>query len=157
MTLYFAYGSNLSKAAMRKRAPSAQPLIAAVLPEHQLVFESNEPLRAPDAFFANVRPAVSSCVHGALYAVDAAVLNALDAYEEVARGVYERKVLHVLRADGKAASALIYRMPLGSSPRARSGLPSMTQLAQIRRGYADWGLDARALAAALESVRAKIS
>ncbi|MGH7662430.1 MAG: gamma-glutamylcyclotransferase family protein [Vulcanimicrobiaceae bacterium] len=143
--LYFAYGSNLSKDAMQKRAPSARPVIAAVLSQHRLTFESNEPEGSSPAFFANIRPHADSLVPGALYEIDEAGVTALDTYEDVARGVYERCELSVLRTDGKCESALSYRMPVRE---IRLGRPSEIQLRQIREGYADWGLDRRVLDAA---------
>lgn len=143
--LYFAYGSNLSKEAMRKRGPTARPVIAAMLPQHRLTFESNEPEGSAPAYFANVRPHAESTVPGALYELDEAALDALDAYEDVARGVYERCRLTVLRADGKREPAVMYRMPRRA---IRLGRPSDIQLRQIRDGYADWGLDRRVLDAA---------
>lgn len=156
MTAYFAYGSNLSREAMRGRVPRAKPLIAAVLPGHRLSFESNEPFGAPDAFFANVRIARDGCVPGALYELDAAGLDALDVYEDVARGVYERVSLPVSRADGRRELAVMYRMRAASRP-IRRGAPSRAQLSQIRAGYADWGLDLRVLDGALGSVSARIA
>ena len=153
--LYFAYGSNLSIRAMRERAPGAQPVIAAVLHEHALVFESNEPPTAPDAYFANVRPGPRSAVPGALYEIDARDLESLDLYEDLARGVYERAMLSVARADGIRADAIIYRMR--STGAARLGAPSREQLEQIRAGYADWGLDLRVLEVALESIKSRIA
>lgn len=147
--LYFAYGSNLSKAAMRRRAPQAKPLIAALLPDHMLTFESNEPSGAPPAFFANVRPHLNSFVPGAVYEVEAAALAALDAYEDVERGVYERVEFLVRRADGKRTVAKGYRMPLAPGMRLRGGRPSNVQLRQIYAGYADWGLDLGVLRATM--------
>jgi gamma-glutamylcyclotransferase (GGCT)/AIG2-like uncharacterized protein YtfP len=142
---------------MRLRAPSAIPIVAAVLPEYRLTFESNEPMGLQDAYFANVRPSAVCAVPGAVYELDEPALHALDAYEEVSRGVYRRVMLHVSRADGTTEIAVVYRMaPLSIRP-LRCGMPSLRQLRQIRRGYADWGLDTRVLEAALSSVSAKIS
>lgn len=141
---------------MLERVPQARPLIAALLPGHYLLFESNEPHGAPDAFFANVRPAHGTSVPGALYAIEPASLAILDAYEDVGRGVYERAQLLVGRADGRRELALVYRMATRDRP-MRAGSPSPVQLAQIRAGYADWGLDLRVLEAALSSVSAKMA
>ena len=156
MIAYFAYGSNLSRAAMCARVPDARPLIASWLPDHVLTFESNEPQGAPHAFFANVRPAPGMSVPGALYAIDARGLSALDAYEDVARGVYARIEISVIGAGGSRELAIAYMMPVGSRP-IRRGAPSPVQLAQIRAGYADWGLDLRVLEGALSSVSAKMA
>jgi cation transport regulator ChaC len=153
--LYFAYGSNLSLRAMRERTPGARPIIAGVLRDHTLVFESNEPRNAPDAYFANIRQGPSSVVPGALYEIDANDLESLDLYEDIARGVYERAQLSIARADGIRADAIAYRMC--STGAARFGAPSPDQLAQIRAGYADWGLDLRVLEGALESIKSRIA
>lgn len=153
--LYFAYGSNLSKSAMRARAPRAKPIMIGMLPRHLLVFESNEPVGQPDAFFANVRECPNESVPGALYEVDADDLKSLDTYEDVARGVYERILTGVAGADGTRMEAIVYRMRAAGAPRI--GSPSDAQLEQIRAGYADWGLDLAVLGAALESASAKIS
>jgi gamma-glutamylcyclotransferase (GGCT)/AIG2-like uncharacterized protein YtfP len=153
--LYFAYGSNLAQRAMLERAPRARPIIGALLREHVLVFESNEPAGAPDAYFANVRADANAFVPGALYEIDASDLDALDAYEDVARGVYERVTQSVERADGIPARAIVYHMR--SVRTARFGLPSRAQLDQIRAGYADWGLDLRVFEAALESINSRMA
>ena len=151
MIRYFAYGSNLSKAAMRLRAPAARPLIAATLADHALTFESNEPFGSTAAFFANVRPHTARTVAGALYELDETALTALDAYEDVGRGVYERARVVVLTAAGARVSAVAYRMPATGRPPSL-GLPSPAQLEAIRAGYADWGLDLRALESAIRRI-----
>lgn len=151
MILYFAYGSNLSKRAMRDRAPGARPLVAATLPEHRLTFESNEPHGAAEAYFANIKAAAASSVPGALYEVDAETLERLDAYEDVARGVYERTELTVACADGGLRAAVVYRMPCAERA-PREGPASEAQMRQIREGYADWGLDLRVLSRATRSI-----
>ena len=140
---------------MRERAPRALPMVAGILREHRLTFESNEPAGAADAFFANIRADAHSFVPGALYEIDADGLSALDAYEDLARGVYERSDVIIARADGVHASAIVYRMRTKGPE--RGGEPSLAQLAQIREGYADWGLDLRVLEAALGSISARMA
>jgi gamma-glutamylcyclotransferase (GGCT)/AIG2-like uncharacterized protein YtfP len=146
--LYFAYGSNLSKLAMRRRAPTSRPIIAAMLPDHRLTFESNEPANARPAYFANVRHTRGSFVPGALYYIERSDLIELDRYEEVHRGIYDRVELVVNQADGKRSRAHVYRMPVEGRPMYK-GRPSLEQLTQVRLGYADWGLDLRVLDKAL--------
>jgi gamma-glutamylcyclotransferase (GGCT)/AIG2-like uncharacterized protein YtfP len=133
---------------MRRRVPSAKPLLSAVLPDYRLVFESNEPAGRPPAFFANVRPAVGSSVPGAVYFVDEKDLFVLDKYEDVFHGVYVRSELTIHQADGKRSRALVYVMPTADRP-LRGGRPSLEQLTQIKLGYADWALDQRVLDRAL--------
>jgi gamma-glutamylcyclotransferase (GGCT)/AIG2-like uncharacterized protein YtfP len=151
VTLYFAYGSNLSKASMRERAPTSRPLVAARLPEHRLTFECNEPPGTPQAFFANVQLFAGAVVHGALYSVDPDALAALDRYEDLSRGVYERVQLAVVRPDATTVVAYAYRMNLDGKS-ARYGRPAESQLRQIREGYTDWGLDLRELEAAMRLI-----
>lgn len=126
-------------------------MVAAMLHGHRLTFESNEPAGSPDAFFANVRVDGSSLVPGAVYELDAPTLEALDAYEDVARGVYERADVRVSCTGGRDVVAVAYRMPKDGKP-LREGLPSSEQLRQIREGYADWGLDLRVLSRATRSI-----
>jgi len=122
-----------------------------MLREHELTFESNAPPGRRPAYYANVRPRWGAAVAGALYEIDARDLAALDAYEEVGAGIYDRLELSVFRADGRREAALVYRMNLRGRP-PRYGFPSDEQLRQIRAGYADWGLDRRALDAALSRI-----
>ena len=133
---------------MKQRAPHSRPLIAATLPDHRLTFESNEPAGRKPAYFANVRRAKGSSVPGALYQVDEADLGLLDDYEEIRLGVYIREELVVHQADGKRTRTIVYRMPVEHRP-MHHGRPSLSQLTQIRLGYADWNLDHRALERAL--------
>lgn len=146
--LYFAYGSNLSKEAMLRRAPGSKPIVSAILAKYRLTFESNEPAGAPEAYFANVRPAGGAAVLGAVYDIGERDLAALDVYEDVERGVYVRSRLTVIRKDASLAMAVVYHMPVGRQ-RQRRGKPSPEQLAQIRQGYADWDLDLGFLEVAL--------
>ena len=141
---------------MRARAPGAKPVIAALLSNHRLTFESNEPPGAPQAFFANIRRTDGASALGALYLIEAATFALLDDYEDVARGVYERVEVRVTCADGRREDAVAYRMPVAEH-RMRAGLPSRVQLAQIRAGYAEWGLDLRVLRDALSSASARIA
>lgn len=133
---------------MLRRAPDAKPIVSAILAKYRLTFESNEPPGTPEVYFANVRPAGGAAVLGALYDISERDLGALDAYEDVERGVYARSRLTVIRKDASLAIALVYHMPVGHR-RARRGKPSAEQLAQIRQGYADWELDLGFLEVAL--------
>ena len=88
--LYFAYGSNLHRADMLARCPAALPLGRARLPDHALVFRS----------WADVAPAPGRAVVGGLWRITPACAAALDAYEDVAGGLYRRWILPVLPEDG---------------------------------------------------------
>ena len=129
---YFAYGSNLSVAEMKVRCPAAVPISTATLPDHRLVFRT----------WADVEPCPGHSVPGVLWTITAACGTALDLYEDVAGGLYRRLTASVWQ-DGVTdpVQALVYRMT-----RAGCEPPDADYLSLIRRGYADFGLDARGLA-----------
>ena len=103
--LYYAYGSNMDAAALRSRCPSASILATARLPGHRFALMGNG--------YATLRRGPGAEVHGALYDIDAADFAALDAYEDVAGGLYVRTAVTVRRPDGAARRALVY---LGCDP-----------------------------------------
>ena len=72
--LYFAYGSNLSIAAMAARCPAAVPISKATLPDHRLVFRT----------WADVEPCPGHGVPGVLWTITSACETALDLYEDIA-------------------------------------------------------------------------
>ena len=133
--LYFAYGSNLHRAAMLSRCPAALPLGRAALPDHRLVFR----------LWADVTPRPGMSVAGGLWRITPACLTALDAYEDVADGLY-RRVVAAVRPEGAhdPVEALIYRMTA-----TQEAPPEPGYLATLLVGCRDFGLDeAPVLAAA---------
>lgn len=125
--LYFAYGANLCKIAMRMRCPAAADLCAAVLPDHRLVFRT----------YADVEPKAGATVQGALWALSFDCAAALDRFEGVANGHYRRDRVMVRRVGSPGVvEAMVYRHArLGYAP------PPDTYLAVTRQGYADFGLN----------------
>jgi gamma-glutamylcyclotransferase (GGCT)/AIG2-like uncharacterized protein YtfP len=99
MQLYFAYGSNLDQIAMSTRCPGARPLGPARLEAHQFFIMVEG--------YASVRPARDATVHGLLWRIKAEHVSALDEYEEVASGLYDRATIHVRGPAGRLP-ALIY-------------------------------------------------
>lgn len=97
--LNFAYGSNMSREPMRQRCPGAQMLGVARLRQHRFFIMANG--------YASVVPAPSSEVHGILWRLTPRDLVALDAYEDVAGGLYRREMLPVI-SDGQSMAALVY-------------------------------------------------
>ena len=136
---YFAYGSNLSVAAMRVRCPAAVPISKATLPDHRLVFRT----------WADVEPCPGHSVPGVLWFITSACETALDLYEDVAGGLYRRLTASV-RRDGVAGpvQALMYRMD-----RAGYEPPDRDTLSLIEAGYADFGMDPRWIAEAEDRSR----
>jgi gamma-glutamylcyclotransferase (GGCT)/AIG2-like uncharacterized protein YtfP len=85
--LYFAYGSNMSRAVMARHCPRARPLGVAALSGWQYCIMPGG--------YGSVRPRRGSMVHGVLWRLMPGDLAALDAYEEVARGLYMRRRVNV--------------------------------------------------------------
>ena len=75
---YFAYGSNLSSARMRKRVPSARAVCAATLDDHQLTL--GKPGRDGSGKATLVRVPGALC-WGVVYAIDTDEWDLLDACE----------------------------------------------------------------------------
>ena len=99
MTLYFAYGSNMSGALMRPRCPSARELGVAALAGHRFVITTDG--------YASIARAPGSTVHGLLWRLGPRDLAALNAYESLASGLYRIETLPV-RLGARRMPAMIY-------------------------------------------------
>ena len=99
-SLYFAYGSNMNEAQLKKRCGSSHFLCRATLPGHRFVITSRG--------YASVRKEAGVTVHGLLIAVTGPDEQALDRYEMVAEGWYRRDWLEVVTEFGYSIPALIY-------------------------------------------------
>lgn len=138
MRLYVAYGSNLNKKAMRSRCPNATPVGKIMLTNSRLVFRGVADLEYdPEA--------VTPC---GIWRVTPDCERALDRYEGVGSGFYYRDLNIRLRWRGESQRALVYLM----GKRSYGGIfpPSQYYVDTIRQGYADFGLDASFLDAAIE-------
>ena len=99
MTLYFAYGSNMSRAPMRSRCPSAREVGVATLAGHRLIITSDG--------YASVVPQPGGMVHGLLWRLAPRDVAALNAYEGVDTGLYRIVTLPV-RAGARQVPAMVY-------------------------------------------------
>jgi len=99
MTLYFAYGSNMSRAPMRARCPSAREVGVATLGGHRLIITSDG--------YASVVPEPGGLVHGLLWRLAPRDLAALNAYESLDSGLYRVATLPV-RLGARRVPAMIY-------------------------------------------------
>ncbi len=131
---------------MRARCPSARVLGRARLAGHALVFGGFSS-RWGGAVASVVR-ARGQVVEGVLYALSAADLGALDAFEGTP-WVYERVTCLVTTEGGARRRAFVYALrALGPSPRP----PAPHYLAVVRRAYERLCFDPAPLArAALEA------
>ncbi|HVV63005.1 MAG TPA: gamma-glutamylcyclotransferase family protein [Pseudolabrys sp.] len=112
MTLYFAYGSNMSRVAMKRRCPQARALGVATLAGWRFIVTLDG--------YASVVRAAGSEVIGVLWDLTARDLAALNAYESVDSKLYGRRRL-VVRHDGEAKSVLVYVARRSEEGRARPG------------------------------------
>lgn len=134
---YFGYGSNLSHAQMKIRAPEAVPFKPLYLPNGRLVFRG----------VADVEHHEGSAVPGALYRITPRCERALDFYEGVYNGIYEKKylVIRIKSESNNPVQVLYYKM------RDRGIMPPTEEyIERIAQGYRDFGLDLAYLDEALD-------
>ena len=98
--LYFAYGANLRRDAFRQLCPGADWLGIGRLEGHRIVIAWHG--------YANVLPEAASTVWGVLWLVPAAGLPALDAFEQVTDGLYERVTRRVVTPAGPRVETMLY-------------------------------------------------
>jgi len=110
--LHFAYGSNMSRAVMRAHAPGAVPLGVAALADHSFVITADG--------YASVEPARGRLVHGVLWQLTPRDRATLEAWENIAAGLYRAKMLPVQQA-GRRRTALIYIARPQRAGRPRAG------------------------------------
>ena len=99
MILHFAYGSNMSHAVMRKHAPLAQPLGVARLAGHRFFISADG--------YASIAPVRGRAVYGVLWRLTPRDRVTLDAWENIAGGLYHAETLPV-RHCGRRHLALVY-------------------------------------------------
>lgn len=78
--LYFAYGSNMSRAQMQRRAGKLLEERVAQLPNYELRF--NKKMRGGSGG-ANIQPASGKTVYGVLYKIEESAFRSMDRYEGV--------------------------------------------------------------------------
>ena len=126
MILHFAYGSNMHRAVMRRHAPNGEPVCVASLSDHRFVVTVDG--------YASVEPARTHTVYGVLWRLTPRDRVALDAWENIARGLYSAKTWPVLGA-GRRFSALVYV----ARPRAH-GRPKAGYMELVLAAARAWNL-----------------
>lgn len=127
MPFYFAYGSNMDREAMRRRCPKSRPLGRARLIRHRFFIMSSG--------HGSVKRDPHMDVHGVLYDLALSDIPALDRYEEVGRGLYQKITQPVLRDGAAPARALLY---VGTS--AREGVAQDSYFECVIAAASDWDL-----------------
>ena len=124
MIAYFAYGANMSMAAMRLRCPDAQAQGPAALVGFRF-FVGREG-------WGSVRPSPGGIVHGVLWELSLRDLAVLNAYELRDKGLYDLRRMPVLRA-GRRVPALVYILRAQIPGRPRPGY--IEAIAAAARGW----------------------
>lgn len=144
--LYFAYGSNLDWAQMRRRCPSARFVCVAKLPDHRLAFTRKS--RDRDCGVADVVPEASAEVWGAVFEIDDRDVGSLDASEGFSPGrtqnSYTREERHVF-SDGNAEEALTASVYIARKE-SHPPLPNSAYKGLIVEGAKFWHLPAHYVA-----------
>ena len=126
MTCYFAYGSNMSRALMRRHCPAAKAIGPAALRGCRFVITTDG--------YASIVPRRGGMVHGVLWRLTPRDLAALNAYESIGSGLYFKMTLPVRRS-GRRVAALVY------VARSRAvGRPKSGYLDVVLEAAREWGL-----------------
>ena len=126
MTLYFAYGSNMSRTLMRRHCPGGKEVGTAVLAGYRFIITVDG--------YASIVPHPGGRVHGVLWRLSPRDLVVLNAYEGLDSGLYVRATRPVRSAGGRVA-AMIY------IARARAaGRPKPGYLDLVIGAARNWGL-----------------
>jgi cation transport regulator ChaC len=124
MTLYFAYGSNLSRAGMQRRCPDAHAAGTAVLDNYRFIVGIDG--------WGSVVPSPGHRVHGVLWRISPRDRAALHAYELLDKGLYAVRTLPVRRGARRVA-AMTYVLRRQTPGRPKPGYVEM--IAACARGW----------------------
>ena len=125
-TIYFAYGSNLCPAQMAKRCPGGQALGQAALHDWRFLINTRT--------YATIEAQPGAVTHGVLWSLTPGHIAALDRYEAVAEGMYDKARL-IVQENGEPVEALVYIDPV-----CDPGRPTPDYLRTILDGAAHFGL-----------------
>ena len=129
--IYFAYGANMERAAMRRRCGAATPLGPAVLRGWRYVIAQG---------YGSVAPAAGRRVFGVLWRLTPRDLAALNAFESLDSGLYRRAMLTV-ETGGQRVRALVY---VGRRRGRRRPMPGYQE--RLVAAAQDWRLPQRYVA-----------
>jgi hypothetical protein len=124
MTLYFAYGSNMNRAAMARRCPGARAVGPAVLAGYKFFVGIDG--------WGSVKPNAGERVRGVLWRLSPRDVAALHAYELLHIGLYDVRHLPV-RSGAKLRTAMIYLLRRRAPGKPKPGYVEM--IAASARGW----------------------
>jgi hypothetical protein len=114
--LYFAYGSNMPRAAMMRRCPTARAMGPARLPGYRFFVGIDG--------WGSVKPKPGDTVHGVLWRLMPRDVAALHAYELLDKGLYDVRRLPV-RTGAHLVPAMVYLLRRRSPGRPKPGYVEM--------------------------------
>ena len=141
--VYFAFGSNLDLAQMRRRCPSAVPQARATLHGYRIAFAGHSTTWGGGV--ATVVHDHDAKVEGMIYLLSVQDLAALDRFEG-APFVYERRMKTVVDEQGRRRRVQVYRI---ADELAEEALPGPRYFDTIVRAYQRLGFDRAPLADAV--------
>ena len=124
MTLYFAYGSNMQRAAMQRRCPGARAMGPARLDDYKFFVGIDG--------WGSVRPSAGDYVHGVLWRLTPRDIAALHSYELLHKGLYDVHRLPV-RSGTRRVPAMIYLLRRRTPGRPKPGYVEV--IAASARGW----------------------
>jgi hypothetical protein len=116
MTLYFAYGSNMQRAAMQARCPGARAMGPAVLANYRFFIGIDG--------WGSVKPSPGDIVHGVLWRLTPRDVAALHGYELLHKGLYDVRHLPVRRG-AQLTTAMLYLLRRRAAGRPKPGYVEM--------------------------------
>jgi cation transport regulator ChaC len=126
MTFYFAYGSNMSRAAMGRRCPGARAIGPATLEGYRFFVGLDG--------WGSVARSAGDAVYGVLWRLTPRDVAALHAYELLHKGLYQVRHLPV-RVESRRSNAMVYLLRRRAAGRPRPGYTEM-----IAAAARDWKL-----------------
>lgn len=126
MPLYFAYGSNMDRAAMAQRCPATKLIGTGRLMRHRFFVSSDG--------YASVMRDPRGTVWGLLWDLALSDVPALDRYESLSTGLYTKVVQPILTEQGPRR-AMVY---MGRS--AKPGLPKPGYMEGVVQAAGEGGL-----------------
>lgn len=138
--LYAAYGSNLNKAQMKARCPTAKLRGTGVIHDYELQFKGQS-----HGAYATIAPKKGASVPVAVWELKLSDEFSLDRYEGYPTHYFKENV--PVDMDGETVETMAYIMNL----RMGFGLPHEYYYDTVRKGYQDCGLDVSVLDEAVSS------
>jgi len=126
MKNYFAYGSNLALAQMRRRCPDARVLGTGRIDGYRWIINSRG--------VATIVPSADALVWGTIFSLSLSDERSLDTYEGVGSGLYTKQYLPVETGNGQV-ECLVY-----VARDAREGTPRDEYVRRIQEGLRDANL-----------------